>query len=92
MNVGTITQQPSERLSYTVNYEDALLEGDQLQGATATVSPAGLTVDNIGVYTPRLKVWLEGGTSGRTYKVELNVTTVQGRRFQDELTVKIKES
>ena len=49
MKLGTVTQQPTERLSYTINYADSLTEGDNVESATATVSPPGLTVDVIRV-------------------------------------------
>ncbi len=91
MIVGTVTQQPTEKLSYTVNYTDSLTDGDTLKSATATVNIGGLTVSNVGVYNPRVKVWIEGGVSGKTYRVELNVESNHGRKFQDELIVKVKE-
>ncbi len=91
MKVGTTTKQPGERLSYTVDYTDALPLGDNLSTATATVSPSGLNIFNVGVYDPRVKVWLDGGTDGVTYVVTIEATSIDGRIYQDELTVKIKE-
>lgn len=91
MNLGTVTQQPAERLSYSIDYADALTDGDNVATATAAVSPAGLTVDNVSVIDPRVRFWVSGGTSGRNYKVTLTVNTADGRIFQDEINVKIKE-
>ena len=91
MKLGTINKQPAEKFSYTVSYAEALTAGDNVQLATASVSPVGLTVDNVGVYDPRVKLWVSGGTNGVSYKVTLTVTTADGRVFQDELTFKIKE-
>lgn len=91
MNLGTVNQQPAERLSYSVDYTDALTDGDNVQSATASVSPAGLTVNNVSVIDPRVRFWVNGGTSGVTYKVTLTVNTADGRTFQDEITFKIKE-
>lgn len=93
MKLGTVTQQPQERLSYSVNYADALTDGDNLKldGVTALVSPAGLLVDEVTVIDPRVRFYASGGTSGVTYKVTLSVETDEGRRFQDELIFKVKE-
>jgi hypothetical protein len=91
MNLGTVSQQPAERLSYSVDYADALTDGDNVQSATAAVSPVGLTVNNVSVIDPRVRFWVNGGTSGVTYKVTLTVVTADGRTFQDEITFKIKE-
>lgn len=91
MKLGTVTQQPIERFSYTINYAPSLTDGDNVQSATATVSPAGLTVDNVAVYDPRVKFWVTGGVSGTTYKVTITMNSADGRVFQDEVTFKIKE-
>lgn len=91
MKLGNITQQPDERLSYTVSYEESLTEGDNVETASALVEPAGLVIDNVAVYDPRVKLWASGGVSGVTYKVTLTVNTADGRIFQDELFFKIKE-
>ena len=91
MKLATINKQPAERFSYTVSYEDALTVGDNVQSATAEVSPSGLVVDNVGVYDPRVKIWVSAGTAGTTYKVTLTVVTADVRTFQDELVFRIKE-
>ena len=91
MKLATIRKQPVERFSYTVLYSEALTEGDNLETASATVEPAGLIIDNVGVYDPRVKLWVSGGEDGISYKVTLTVNTSDGRVFQDELIFKIKE-
>lgn len=91
MKLGTVTQQPAERLSYTIDYSQFLTDGDNVQTATAAVSPAGLTVDTVSVLDPRVRFFVEGGTTGERYKVTVNVATADGRQLQDELIFKIKE-
>lgn len=91
MKLGTVTQQPTERLSYTIDYTDALTDGDNIDTATATVSPAGLLIQNVSPIDPRVRFWVTGGVSGTTYKVTVTANTADGRTFQDELTFKIKE-
>jgi len=91
MKVGQLGQQPAERFSYTIDYSLALTEGDNLQSVVAVVVPTGLTVDNVGVYDPRVKFWVSGGVDGQVYKITFTTTTSDGRIFQDEVTAKIKE-
>lgn len=91
MKLGTVTKQPIERFSYTVDYSEALTAGDNIETAVAFAAPAGLTIDNVGVNDPVVRFWAAGGTSGVAYKVTITVTTVDGRVFQDEIAFKIKE-
>lgn len=91
MNLGTVDKQPAERQSYTVNYQDALTEGDNVVSATVTVAPSGLTVDTIAVYDPRVRFFVAGGLSGITYKIQVTTTTEEMRVFQDEIYFKVRE-
>lgn len=91
MRVGTSTQQPSERLLYSIDYAEALPDGDLPLVATATTAPATLTVEDPFTADTRVRFWVSGGTAGISYKVELTVTTVVGRIFQDEVTIRVKE-
>lgn len=91
MRLGTVNQQPTERQSYTVDYSEALTDGDNVERAFATVSPEGLVVDNVSPMDPKVRFWATGGVSGTTYKVSLTVDTADGRVFQDEILFKIKE-
>lgn len=92
MKLGTVTQQPAERLSYTIDYGEFLTDGDNIQTAVlSSVEPSGLTVDSIGVFDPRVRFWVSGGTAGVKYKVTLDVDTADGRELQDEIIFKIKE-
>lgn len=91
MKLGTVTKQPAERFSYTIDYSEALTQDDNITTVSASVAPVGLLVDNVGAYDPVVRFWAAGGESGVTYKVTVTVTTDDGRVFQDEVTFKIKE-
>lgn len=91
MKLGTVTQQPAERLSYTIDYGDFLTDGDNVQTADANPDSPDLTVDQVGVFDPRVKFWVSGGVAGQRYKVTVDVTTADGRILQDEVIFKIKE-
>lgn len=91
MKLGKVFKQPIERFSYTINYGEALTDGDNVTTVVASVEPAGLIVDNVAPLDPRAKFWVEGGTDGVDYVVTLTVGTVDGRIFQDEITFRIRE-
>ena len=91
MKLGTVTQQPTERQSYTIDYSEVLPDGDNVESAFAVVSPAGLTVTDVTPIDPRVRFWATGGTDGVSYKVTVTMTSVDGRTFQDELVFKVKE-
>lgn len=91
MRLGTVKQQPGEKLSYTVEYEDVLTENDEVESAVVLASPSGLIISNVSIFPNRVRFWVNGGTDGLTYKVTLSVTTADGRVFEDELTFRIKD-
>lgn len=92
MRLGAIQQQPGERLSYTINYTDALTEGDNVLSATATVAPTDeLVVDQVSAIDPLVRFWATGGVSGKRYTVTVQTTTADGRIFEDELIFVIRE-
>lgn len=92
MKVGSATQQPGERFSYTINYSRALTAGDGLASAALlSVVPSGLTINNVGVFDTRVRFWVTGGVSGRTYVATFKVDTDDGRTFEDEVNITVKE-
>jgi hypothetical protein len=87
--LATYTQQPADRLDYDIPCD--LVSGDAIQTVTVpSIEPVGLTINSL--FTgPTVKLWVEGGTSGTTYKVEVLVETVLGRKKEFELKFKIKD-
>ena len=91
MILGTFSKQPVEVLDYDIDCTDWLVSDDLLASATAVVDTAGLTVDSVLVASPRIKVWLSGGTNGATYKVTVTITTDDGRVKQVEFRVRVRD-
>ena len=91
MKLGTVIQQPTERQSYTIDYSEALTDGDNVESAYAVAEPQGLVVEDVFPIDPRVRFWVSGGQAGVAYKVTVTTHTADGRIFQDELTFKIKE-
>lgn len=100
MILGTKTQQPDELLDYDISYKNWLVGTDRIATVNATVEPPydvdtnpdGLRATYLSHDGEVVKLWVRGGISGTTYKVELTIETDDGRIKQDELRFKIKES
>jgi hypothetical protein len=92
MRLGAATQQPNERLSYTIWYDDALTVGDTTTGTTVYAEPAGeLLIDSIETFDDRIRFWVSGGVSGAQYKITASTLTTEGRVFEDEIILRVKE-
>ena len=92
MNFGTFPKQPIEVIDYDLDYSDWLTPGDNVQSAQVTVSPTGeLTVDNVFINDPRVKLWLSAGTHGTVYKLTVTMTTADGRVRQDEFKIRVRD-
>lgn len=102
MIVGTHVKQPNEILDYDIVFTEWLPPSDEIdQVATAAISPSPATVTpsgelaidtyDIDVASDTFKVWLSGGVSGKTYKVQVRIETSGGRRKEAELKIKVKE-
>jgi len=84
--------QPDESLDYDLDYTDWLTTNDNVSSATVAVTPADeLAATLVQINDPRVKVWLEGGVDGTTYKVSVTMTTADGRVKQDEFKIRVKE-
>ncbi len=93
--LGRYTKQPAEIETYSISYNDDLTANDNIVQATASIEPAGLTldyctfIDAVGDHRARVK--LSGGTAGVKYKVTVRATTADGRVLEDEFFVTIKD-
>ncbi|WP_458796501.1 phage fiber-tail adaptor protein [Mycobacteroides abscessus] len=86
--LGKFKKDPQAVLDYTVDWSAWLSPaGDTITDATATASPAGLSVDSTTTTTDEVTVWLSGGTAGSSYMVTVHITTAGGR--QDDRTMQI---
>jgi hypothetical protein len=91
-------KQPTEIKDYPIDYSEWLSDvGDSIGFASADVTcltnPAdvSLVVLNVVTSPKAVAVWLEGGTDGQRYKVEVTVDTLGGRRDQSEFIVRVRE-
>lgn len=96
MFIDNIYKQPVERKDYDINFKAWLLQRDpedsldsvdyvvyRIAGKHQETSP--LQIELIQLTATMAKVWVSGGSSCSTYKVELTANTVRGRRDQSEM-------
>jgi hypothetical protein len=88
--LATINQQPNDKRDYDINFSEWFPEGDYITEASVSVLPLGLTV-GYAMQAPIVKVWVQGGVSGVTYKITVLASTNDGRSKEVELKAKIKD-
>jgi hypothetical protein len=90
--LGVVEKQPVEVMDYDVSFERWLVDDDAITDASAEVFPPGaLAVQTLDVDPDLIKVWLTGGESGFSYKVEITFQTAGGRTGQVEFRVRVKD-
>lgn len=89
----TFVKQPADKLDYVVDLSDWLTDNDNIVDAS-TVVESGINVllTEIDPSTTMVKVWIDGGTDGETYKVTVTVQTQLGRRKEVDFNVRVKET
>ena len=96
-----MNKQPADRYDYDIDYSEWLTEKDNVESVTVTVFPDEelldpvpvdkLNVLSVTVIDPLVKLWIDGGRNGVTYKITLTATTADGRIKQDEFKIKVKD-
>lgn len=89
--LGTDMKRPDDRLDYDVDFARRgwLDESDTIIDASAHAEPADISVDTVAVYGPVVKVWLSGGEAGRSYKINVIVSTAEGRVKEDTFQIRV---
>jgi hypothetical protein len=95
-------KQPVERVDYDIDYSEWLTTNDNVESVVVTVFPdesvmvpvpdSRLHILTAVVIDPIVKLWIEGGRNGLTYKVTLTMTSADGRIKQDEFKLKVKDN
>lgn len=85
----TKSQRVTEILDYPFILTKFLTGGDTVTSATASASPAGLTVTVSEQTTEQPSLWVSGGIVGVTYVVTLIFTTTVGRTKEFDVNIEI---
>jgi len=84
-------KQPADVQDYDVNYTRWLAGmGDTLATAVTTVSPAIEFSFLVYPTTGIIKIWVTGGTIGRTYTFSTLMTTALGRKKKFDIQIKVR--
>ena len=67
-------KQPADRQDYDIDFTDYLAALFDEGESVAVVAEPGITVTAYSLNAGVVKVWLEGGTDGQTYKVTVTLT------------------
>lgn len=94
-----VFKRADDRLDYDVEFERWLSDGDSITSAEAQAKirskddsePTDLLVDSVMVFGTVVKVWLSGGTDGRTYDVTVTASTADGRVKEEKFVIRIKD-
>lgn len=96
--LATYTKQPADKLDYDCDCSDVVAGGDSVDSVVATVTdiagtevPALLVVSPVVTDSETVKLWVEGGTAGKSYKCEFTVTTTLSRVKQGEVKFKVRD-
>ena len=91
--LGAIIQQPVDRLDYDFSCEQWFSEDDDIiQSVDVNILPSGGSLSvNSFIADKEVKLWIEGGSPGEDYTVEFTITSVTGRKKQDEVRVLIRD-
>lgn len=90
--LGTHDKQPNEVLDYDIDFSRYLPTSDTIVSVVASAD-AGITLGDTLIMSGGkiIKQWVEGGTTGVTYKVQVRITTNGGRVKEAEFRIKVKE-
>lgn len=88
--LGRFVKQPDEVLDYDVDYTDWFTNRTDTPSSFAVVAETGITLDSSSRTGKVVKVVLSGGTSGRSYKITVRLTTSTGIVKEADFVVKVK--
>lgn len=89
--LASVTQQPLEIRDYDINFVEWFPATDTITAVAISSAPVGLVV-GYALLTPVVKVWVQSGVNGVTYKITVRASTYDGRAKEVEIKVKIKDT
>lgn len=85
----TFIKQPNDHLDYDIVLTEWLTTGDTIVAANIT-APDGINVSATEISADRVKFWIEGGTTGKTYKFSPVIITFGGREKEVDFQIKVR--
>lgn len=88
--LGRFVKQPDEVLDYDVDYTDWFTNRTDTPSTYVVVADPGITIVSSARTGSVVKAVLSGGTSGRSYKITVRMTTSTGIIKEADFVVKVK--
>ena len=86
-------KDPDEVLDYQLDWT-LRLDGDTISSSDWTIAAddptSGIVINSETNTTTHAKVWVSGGTIGKTAKITNRIVTAGGRTYDQSLLIKIK--
>lgn len=89
--LGAKRKKPGDNLDYDIYFTDWLVDGDSLVTASAVADDNSITIGTVQVIPPLVKIWISGGTAGKSYKITVTTTTAAGRVKEVDFIVRVTE-
>lgn len=89
--LGSVRKRPDDQLDYDIEFDRWLSDGDSITDATAVADPTGVSIDQVEVFGTVAKVWISGGESGASHKINVTASTAQGRVKEVTFNLRIVE-
>lgn len=89
--LGSVRKRPDDQLDYDIEFDRWLSDGDSITDATAVADPTGVSIDRVEVFGTVAKVWISGGLSGASHKINVTASTAQGRVKEVTFNLRIVE-
>ena len=96
-------KQPSERRKFTMDFTSTLESSETISsldsvtsesldgGGTDLTIPAAGYSNTINSAANKILLWVEGGTSGNTYRIEVQVTTTTGQKLEGDGILRVTD-
>lgn len=86
------TKQPADQLDYDLDFSEWLTGDDTITGVEAVSSvPEELVILSASIAGSTVKVWVNGGVAGATYKVTATISTAEGRIKELEFKIRVRD-
>jgi len=96
-------KQPSERKKFTMDFtrpldtSETITALDSVTSETLEGGASDLTIPAVGYSNTinsdanKILLWIEGGTSGNTYRIEVQVTTSSGQKLEGDGILRVTD-
>lgn len=94
--LGIMAKQPIDNLDYDIDFAPWLPIEDKIIGVITKVEPDnenGIDAHSAMIFPdePKVKIWLNGGENGITYKITVTVNTEYSRIKETEFKVRVRD-